>query len=180
MQLIELPAAWLVLTDIAAWAVLHLSVSLFLFFLPGHFFARTSFLTRIRGWEKGGETWQRLLRVKSWKDRLPDGNSVLGIGFQKKQLLSAHPDDLDEFVLESRRAEWTHWLLIPPSLLFFLWNPPWAGWMMIVYALAANLPFIFIQRYNRPRIERLITRKNNAAENLPVMCHVKAKRQGTL
>jgi len=62
--------------------------------------------------------------------------------------------------IETRRAELTHWLLMVPAPFFFLWNPAWAGWVMIVYALLANCPFIMIQRYNRPRLERVLRKKS--------------------
>jgi len=32
--------------------------------------------------------------------------------------------------------------------------------VMIVYALLANCPFIMIQRYNRPRLERVLRKKS--------------------
>ena len=39
---------------------------------------------------------------------------------------------------------------------FFLWNPCWADLVMVAYALAANLPCILAQRYNRSRFQRLL------------------------
>ena len=39
--------------------------------------------------------------------------------------------------------------------IFFIWNPPWARWVMTVYALAANLPCILVQRYNRFTLNRI-------------------------
>ncbi len=44
--------------------------------------------------------------------------------------------------------------------LFFLWNKPGIGWIMIVYALIENLPLIMAQRYNRIRFKRLLGRKH--------------------
>lgn len=158
MRMIELPIAWTALVDIAAWALFHLGISYALYRMPLRVFEKETALTRIRYWEQGGRTWQRLLRVRQWKDRLPDGDSVLGRGFPKKRLGEGSADYLRQFVAESRRAEWTHWLLIPPAFLFFLWNPPWASWVMVAYALAANVPFILIQRFNRPRLMRLSDR----------------------
>ncbi|MCM3126981.1 glycosyltransferase [Paenibacillus provencensis] len=46
-----------------------------------------------------------------------------------------------------------------PAPLFFLWNTPIVG-MMILYALAANLPCIFSLRYNRARILCLLDRRS--------------------
>lgn len=159
MPIVELPIIWTIIVDVLAWGLFHLGISTALFHMPSNWFAYDTAFTRIRRWERGGEIWQRLFGVKHWKDRLPDGGSIFIIAFQKKQLMESSTGYLRRFVIESRRAEWTHWLLIPPSFLFFLWNPPWVGWIMLLYALAVNVPFILIQRYNRPRLQRLSDRK---------------------
>ena len=44
--------------------------------------------------------------------------------------------------------------------LFFLWNPPWACAVMAFYAIAANMPCIAVQRYNRLVLARFRTRSN--------------------
>lgn len=167
MPLVDLSTFWIISIDIAAWAVLHLGISHVLFRMPRSRFENDTALTRIRPWEQQGETWQRLFNVKRWKDRLPDGDTLIGKGFPKKRLGGASAEYVQRFISESRRAEWTHWLLIPPAFLFFLWNPPWAGWIMVIYSLAANLPFILIQRYNRPRLVRLLHNIRAASGNLP-------------
>ena len=45
------------------------------------------------------------------------------------------------------------------SKFFRLWLSLWPGWggaiVLAVWVLLANLPFILIQRYNRPRLMRL-------------------------
>ncbi|KZE37292.1 glycosyl-4,4'-diaponeurosporenoate acyltransferase [Bhargavaea cecembensis] len=167
MQVIELPMIWTIVADIAVWALFHLAISYALYRLPLRLFEKETALTRIRSLEQNGRIWQRLSRVRQWKDRLPDGDSVIGRGFPKKRLGNGSKDYLRQFAAESRRAEWTHWLLIPPAFLFFLWNPPWAGWVMVAYALAANLPFILIQRFNRPRLLRLSDRMAIHKEEAP-------------
>ena len=60
--------------------------------------------------------------------------------------------------IETRRAELVHWTLMACGPLFFLWNPPALGFAMVVFALAANVPCVVIQRFNRPRLLRLIAR----------------------
>jgi len=67
---------------------------------------------------------------------------------------------LETLSLKQKRVEPTQWLSILPSFLFFLWNPVWAGWIMVIYALLFNVPIILVQRYNRPRLERVLNRKN--------------------
>ena len=101
-----------------------------------------------------------MFRIRQWKDKLPDGTVIAKKGFDKSRLAQQQKDYLEKFVIETRRAELTHWLLMVPAPFFFLWNPAWAGWVMIVYALLANCPFIMIQRYNRPRLERVLRKKS--------------------
>ena len=156
MQLIELPVLWNILADAAAWLVIHLGIVFVAVRLPDSCFERDSALYRTRAWEDGGRFYQRAFRIRRWKDLLPDGGRLLRDGFSKKHL-DAHCDAYYRaFVRESRRAEFTHWLHLPFALLFFLWNPAYVGLLMVVYALIANLPCILAQRFNRPRLERVI------------------------
>jgi len=39
--------------------------------------------------------------------------------------------------------------------IFSIWNPLWAGWVMVIYAIAANLPCILAQCYNRSIVRRI-------------------------
>lgn len=59
-------------------------------------------------------------------------------------------------MIESRRAEPTHWLQVIWVPVFFLFNPFWIGVIMIGYAPIVNLPCILVQRYNRPRLKRIL------------------------
>jgi glycosyl-4,4'-diaponeurosporenoate acyltransferase len=43
-----------------------------------------------------------------------------------------------------------------------LWNPWWLGLAMVGYALAANLPCLLTQRYNRARLMRMLARRGVA------------------
>ncbi len=60
------------------------------------------------------------------------------------------------FMLETRRGEFAHWLVILFSPVFFIWNPFIFGVVNIIYSLIANLPCIFVQRYNRIRFSKLL------------------------
>lgn len=159
MQLIELSIGWTIVVDFVAWALFHLSISLFTLYLPDPYFQKNTFLYRTRKWEKEGQFWQRHFNIKKWAKLIPDGTRLLGAGFYKKKLQQKKANYLETFILETKRAEFTHWLSILPSFLFFLWNPVWAGWIMVVYALVFNIPIIVVQRYNRPRLERVLNRK---------------------
>lgn len=105
--------------------------------------------------EHRGEFYQKAFRIRAWKDRLPDGATWLGGGFAKARLADTHPEYLTRFIAETRRGELCHWVAIACTPLFFIWNPCWADMIMIAYAVAANLPCILVQRYNRIRLNNL-------------------------
>ncbi|MHA6253256.1 glycosyl-4,4'-diaponeurosporenoate acyltransferase CrtO family protein [Oceanobacillus sp. CAU 1775] len=148
----------LILVNIFAWGFLHFFISYLCFLIPIDFFKKDLSGFRIAGWEKDGALWNNIFHVKKWKKHLIDGSSIVKQSYNKSNLHGTKKYALAEFAAETKRAELTHWLLIPPALLFFLWNPMWAGWVMVAYALIANLPFIITQRYNRARIEKIIMR----------------------
>ncbi|WP_079527965.1 glycosyl-4,4'-diaponeurosporenoate acyltransferase CrtO family protein [Halobacillus hunanensis] len=152
MPIVSLPVMWVIFINVIAWTFFHLFISAICMRLPLAFFLKDRLLFQIFSWEKSGELWQRLFRVKTWKGFLIDGTIFLKKGYSKKGLHSNRLSDLKIFAAETKRAELTHWLSILPAPLFFLWNPLWAGWVMILYAFVFNLPIIVVQRYNRGRI----------------------------
>lgn len=151
-------ASWLIIINIFAWGFLHYFISYLCFKIPLNYLKKDSRLFRIKGWEHSGKLWQKLFRVKKWKSRIIEGSSIAKTSYDKSHLHGKREKDLVVFAAETKRAELTHWLLIVPAPLFFFWNPIWAGWIMVIYALVANIPFIVVQRYNRGRIEVILNK----------------------
>lgn len=148
----------LLLLNIGIWFIIHMSVSISLLFLPKNLFLTNSlfkFLFNSYDWEKRGQFYDIVFLVKKWKDKLPDGASLFNLGYRKKHLHSSNKKDIEEFIMETKRAELTHWLIMLLVPLFYLWNPSWSAWINVVYGVSINAPFIVIQRYNRPRLERI-------------------------
>jgi len=116
-------------------------------------------LYKEREWEEGGRVYDRLFGVRKWKSRLPEMSDFVKFAFPKKHLKSTDDDYLARFVLESCRSEWTHWMIICSSLLFLLWNEFIPAFKIILLATVLNMPYIIIQRYNRPRIIRLLEKR---------------------
>ena len=146
----------LLVIDIAAWLVINLLVSWVVSQRSSESFNAASWLYKKRGWEKDARFYETAIKVKKWKNWLPDGAAVSKKGFRKKHLYNTDSKYLSTFVQETCRAEFLHWILLAFSLIFFIWNPWYIGMMMIVYAIAANLPCIIAQRYNRIRLARVI------------------------
>jgi glycosyl-4,4'-diaponeurosporenoate acyltransferase len=141
--------------NLVGWPVIHLSMGFFALRLPPHLFAHDTWLTTPRRWERDGRLYRDVLSIQKWKSMLPDGAPWLG-GFAKKKLHQRDPSYLAQFLSETRRSELAHWCMLSCLPVFFLWNPPWACCVMTAYALAANLPCILAQRYNRIVLERVL------------------------
>lgn len=157
MRLIHLPTFWTIVIDVVIWFMIHIGVVALMVRVPVHHFNPNHWLYRRRKWEKEGDFYQEVFKIKKWKRHLPDGAKFLGtFGFRKKQLNGKSKIYFETFRAETCRAEATHWIFILFSPLFFLWNPRWVGFFMIAYALIENLPFIIAQRYNRFRFGHLL------------------------
>lgn len=135
-----------------AWVVVQIAPGFVTHHLPRRLFERDSGLYRTRRWEAGGAIYQRLFRVRKWKDRLPEAGAMFAGGVSKRSLAGGSGEALAVAVAETRRAELTHWLAAGLSFSFFLWNPPQiAAWMPLV-GILGNAPFIIVQRHLRPRM----------------------------
>jgi glycosyl-4,4'-diaponeurosporenoate acyltransferase len=154
-MLIDLPVIPLILVNIAAWLVFHLGIAALATALPLKMFLPDGWICRQRKWERGGAVYERIFAVRRWKGLLPEGADILGAGFRKGRLEYRDADYLHRFYHETCRAEICHWWVWLSGWLFFLWNPMWAGWVMVVYATLANWPCILVQRYNRLRFQRV-------------------------
>jgi glycosyl-4,4'-diaponeurosporenoate acyltransferase len=152
----QLSHFWIIFLDIFVWLVLHLGISYLCTKIPLSFFRKEMWCFRMRSWENQGMIYQKIFRIKKCKTFIPDGGSLFKGGFPKKNLGSKDTVYLEKFLYETKRAELTHWLVMLPAPVFFLWNIWWAGIIMIFYATFANLPCIMLQRFNRGRLYRLL------------------------
>jgi glycosyl-4,4'-diaponeurosporenoate acyltransferase len=152
--LIELPIVWIILLNVGGWLAIQMGFAWAFtkmpvaWFNPGNAFA----------WERGGQLYETVFRIKDWKDRLPDAARWFGGGFAKGTLAQRNREYLDRFIRETWRGELCHWAAVGCSPLFFLWNPWWGEVIIFAYAVAANLPCILAQRYNRARFQRVFRR----------------------
>jgi glycosyl-4,4'-diaponeurosporenoate acyltransferase len=110
----------------------------------------------IRGVERDGRAYERVLHVKAWKDVLPEAGSLFRGGMSKAHLPGHDRESLARFAAETRRAERTHWAILALAPTFFAWNPWWLATAMLGYGLAANVPCLLVQRYNRARLFRIL------------------------
>lgn len=143
----------------AAWVVFQIGSGYVTNRLPGRLFARDSWLYRMRRWENGGRFYDRVFRIRQWKDSLPEAGAMFAGGFEKRGLQGRSDDQIVRFIAETRRAELTHWLPVLLSFSFFAWNPVNVALWMPIIGFLGNAPFIMVQRYLRPRMMRLADRQ---------------------
>ncbi len=116
-------------------------------------------LLALRRFERDGRAYERVLRIKAWKDTLPEAGSLFRGGFSKRHVVRHDRAYLEQFLAETRRAERAHWAIAALGPVFFAWNPWWLASAMLGYAIVANVPCILVQRYNRARLVRLLDRR---------------------
>ncbi len=121
--------------------------------LPRDWFDPSHFPYKCAKWE---EALYKALGVRSWKDKLPDMSRIMP-DMVPKSVKRAEPSAL---LAETCVAECIHWLLSLAGLFCLkIWPGPGGRSVFLLWFLAGNLPFIMIQRYNRPRLERYLVRR---------------------
>ena len=120
-------------------------------------FTRETWWSAPRRFERDGRLYERELRIKQWKHRLPELGALFDGGFAKRSV-ARDVAFIERFICETRRAEWVHWIALSLWPVFAIWNPPWAVGVMFSYAVVVNVPCLLVQRYNRLRLQRVLTR----------------------
>jgi glycosyl-4,4'-diaponeurosporenoate acyltransferase len=144
-----------VAADAIVWAAWSAVVGYAAHRLPDDRLAEDGALTRLQAVERDGRIYERV-RIRRWKDRLPELGDAFPGGVSKRVLRSGASADLRRLVAETRRAELVHWAIPAIVPVFALWNPAALMAAMVAYAVVANLPCLVVQRYNRGRLLRVL------------------------
>ena len=155
---------FITLVNTVFWLALHFGVAELLTHLPA------GLRRRLFDWNRPffrvsarEMAFYRRIRLPRWKDRLPQFNPE----FDKRHLdPSPTPAYLREFLEVTCHAELIHELIALLgflSLFFCLLCAHPLNWLPLFFWIAlfiglCNLPFAAIQRYNRCRLLRLLTR----------------------
>jgi glycosyl-4,4'-diaponeurosporenoate acyltransferase len=159
-MVIELSDGAAIAVSCIAWLLIGLATGWYFHRRPAERYTSDNWLTRPRRFEAGGRWYQRRLRIRSWKDKLPEKGDLFRGGFSKRHLVDRSTAHLERFVVETRRAEMVHWSNLAAGPVFLIWCPPLLGGCMIVFGVVAHLPFITIQRYNRERLLAILARRH--------------------
>ncbi len=102
-----------------------------------------------------------LFKVRKWKNKVPDMSKVLKSLYPKAIASRPSPEQIQRLIQETCVAELVHTLLIVSSPLVKCFvNEPYEDLFTVLYILG-NIPYIIIQRYNRPAFKNLY---NNLVE----------------
>lgn len=160
----RLPATVVVAANVVFWPAWTAAVGLLAQRTPDRRFDHDDPLTAGRAWERDGRLYRDELQIERWKDRLPEAGSAFG-GFPKRDVSGGDVEVMEQFLLETRRAEHAHWGMAAGAVVPMLWNPWWAAPAHLVVGAVSNLPCIAVQRYNRARLRRAIDAKRRATSS---------------
>lgn len=102
------------------------------------------------------------IRLPKWQNKLPDMSRILPKMVPPKKMSKVNEASIDRMVQETCVAELIHFILCVCGFgCVFIWEGGGGTLISIIYCLA-NLPCLFAQRYNRPRLLRLSSLLNKA------------------
>jgi len=125
--------------------------------IPTRWLDHDTWLTHTKRFESNGRFYSHTLRIHRWKDRLPELGAVFPGGFAKRSVSQGEKNVMSRFVIETRRAEYAHLAMMGAFPVTLLYNPLWADGVNLAFALVANLPCLLVQRYNRIRLQRVLS-----------------------
>ena len=119
--------------------------------------------------EKNGEIYNKI-NIKRWKTKLPDASVIVSKLFKKlkikfpykffpvKRINRYDKESINILIKESCIAETNH---ILAGIIGFGCTMIWkniGGWIISILYFLWNVPFVLIQRYNRPRLLALMNK----------------------
>ncbi len=115
--------------------------------------------------ENDGRIYE-LFGVREWQSKVLDMSKILPKFIPQKKLDNKLQDTLPLMIKETCIAELIHWILfVPVFYCLTLWEGMGGVIIVTLYELF-NIPYIMIQRYNRPRLINTLNRmekRNNSA-----------------
>lgn len=123
--------------------------------LPKSWFLYDGFPYRCAKFERGGALYDKM-NIHKWQTKLPDMSRLVPWAMPAKNLKTCNSSRLLTMIQETCIAEFIHWMLCITGLgSFFILQNPFCVLLYLIYVLVFNIPFIIIQRYNRPRLLHL-------------------------
>lgn len=134
--------------------------------LPKKWFMAEKFPYKEYRFEQGGKFYERL-QIHKWQNKVPDMSKIVPSLMPPKKLTGDYEEKLPRMIEETCVAEFIHGLLCFSGLACIgLWQGI-GGWVVSLINIALfNLPFVLIQRYNRPRLGKLMRKRKERRERV--------------
>ncbi len=106
--------------------------------------------------EHNGRFYEKYFKISKWKDKLPQFSNIVKVGFHLDNIEIKSEEYLERFIIETIRSEITHIFLMIISPVFVVWSENTTyGIIASCLYFIGNVPFLMVQRYNRPRVVKL-------------------------
>ena len=147
---------YLIITGIVAFFVGRI--------LPKKWFRADLFPYRALNFEDNGRFYDKF-GVRKWQNKVPDMSRILPFMMPPKKLTGNYKERLPRMLQETCVAELIHMLNCVVGLYCLKLYPGIGGAIIyLLYVFIFNLPYVMIQRYNRPRLLGLLRRVEKEAE----------------
>ncbi len=124
--------------------------------LPKHWFRHDSFFFKTVPLELEGALYHKIA-IRRWKNKLPDMSVFFYRWMPSKELSKKMTARQVRIMIEETCvAEFIHVLLCVLGFFCVSVWPCWCGWLVSFLFLLGNLPFCLVQRYNRPKLVKLL------------------------
>ena len=138
--------------------------------LPDTWFREDSWFFQCFDWEKGGRVYNAF-HIRKWQNKVPDMSRLFPGIMQEKKISRNFREDLPLMIRETCIAEFIHWVLCIAGLGCLRIWPGFGGFVTAFLYTLGNLPFIMIQRYNRPRLVGLLGRCSGSRKERELCLH---------
>jgi glycosyl-4,4'-diaponeurosporenoate acyltransferase len=168
LPILQLPDGIILGLCVVGWLIWSFLIGFIGYRLPLRVLETDTWLTQLQFWEQDRYWYERVLRIKLWKDRLPEAGGFFQGGFSKNSISKGNCEVMFRFLAETRRAEYVHLAIWLFWLITIFWTPGWGVVINLVIGTAFNLPCWLVQRYNRLRLQRLLILKGRVKQNAKV------------
>lgn len=112
--------------------------------------------------EKDGRVYNAF-GIRKWQNKVPDMSKIFTRIMPAKNLSGDYKERLPRMIQETCVAEMIHAVLGITSLFCLKLYPGAGGIIIVTLYLVFNLLFIMIQRYNRPKLIKVMKRAERTA-----------------
>lgn len=127
-------------------------------------FNTQAFPFRLYEFEQSGKLYEKL-SIKKWQNKLPDMSRLFAKLMPKKELTECTEEKLIIMINETCVAELTHIVLALSGFWCIIVCGDIFSVICSVLYFVGNIRFVMIQRYNRPRLERLLRKKDKGEKS---------------